>query len=335
MQVKGYPELETNNLMLQMQVYQAIQKIKGEVSLHPKAAGTSSLLAQATVLTVARPALKKNMPQQAAASVVAMNGINAGILPSLTPKRMAQKTLHQVQISKHNNRNCKAVHTQVLLELYLRGMYIMYPYLEYLYDRVLCHIRNLITTKTNTKVLHMLLLVAQLRVQLICSHPHGKLQSLILRTTFCIILNGNHLATQLLSTVLSIPDRPHDALLSDCFFNTLDVVINFIMDLMITTEEVIRALKMLPSLNPCPNVTNIQYAQRLHIEPALQLLPCPKASTMDGKVLQCRDLYILYWSREVMHSASLSIQAQQQFTHSASLSIQAQQQFTTVPIHWI
>jgi hypothetical protein len=39
------------------------------------------------------------------------------------------------------------------------------------------------------------------------SHLHGTPLPLILRTNFCLILNGNHLATQILSTVLSIPDR--------------------------------------------------------------------------------------------------------------------------------
>ncbi len=32
------------------------------------------------------------------------------------------------------------------------------------------------------------------------SHLHGMPLSLILRTTFCLILNGNHLAAQILST---------------------------------------------------------------------------------------------------------------------------------------
>ncbi len=39
------------------------------------------------------------------------------------------------------------------------------------------------------------------------SHLHGTPLPLILRTTFCLIFNGNHLAAQLLSPVLSIPDR--------------------------------------------------------------------------------------------------------------------------------
>jgi hypothetical protein len=39
------------------------------------------------------------------------------------------------------------------------------------------------------------------------SHLHGMPLPLILRTTFCLIFNGNPLAAQILSTVLSIPDR--------------------------------------------------------------------------------------------------------------------------------
>jgi hypothetical protein len=39
------------------------------------------------------------------------------------------------------------------------------------------------------------------------SHLHGTPLPLILRTTFCLIFKGNHIAAQILSTVLSIPDR--------------------------------------------------------------------------------------------------------------------------------
>jgi hypothetical protein len=35
-----------------------------------------------------------------------------------------------------------------------------------------------------------------------CSHLHGTPLPLILRTTFCLIFNGNHLAAQILSTLL-------------------------------------------------------------------------------------------------------------------------------------
>jgi hypothetical protein len=43
-----------------------------------------------------------------------------------------------------------------MLELSLKGTYVTYPYLEYQYYRV----QYLITTKTNTEFLRILLLVA-------------------------------------------------------------------------------------------------------------------------------------------------------------------------------
>ncbi len=48
------------------------------------------------------------------------------------------------------------------------------------------------------------------------------------------------------------------------------------MDATITTEEVTAALGNLPSLDPRPNAVNIR-ALRVHIERALQLLPCPQS----------------------------------------------------------
>ena len=56
------------------------------------------LLALVTTVTVARPALKTSTPNQAAAPVVTVGGVNAGILPS--PERKGQKTLPQKQIGK-------------------------------------------------------------------------------------------------------------------------------------------------------------------------------------------------------------------------------------------
>jgi hypothetical protein len=73
------------------------------------------------------------------------------------------------------------------LELYLKGMYVMCPYLEYQYARVLPHIRYiryLITMRYYMEFLRTILLVAKLRVQHMRSHPHGKPLPLILRTTF-------------------------------------------------------------------------------------------------------------------------------------------------------
>ncbi len=65
--------------MLQMQMHWVIEKIKGEVSLCPKAAATSLLLALATVAIAARLALRPIMPNQVAAPVLAVGWVNAGI----------------------------------------------------------------------------------------------------------------------------------------------------------------------------------------------------------------------------------------------------------------
>jgi hypothetical protein len=48
------------------------------------------------------------------------------------------------------------------------------------------------------------------------------------------------------------------------------------MDATITTDEVTAALGNIPSLDPRPNAVNIR-ALRVHIERALQLLPCPQS----------------------------------------------------------
>jgi hypothetical protein len=48
------------------------------------------------------------------------------------------------------------------------------------------------------------------------------------------------------------------------------------MDATITTEEVSATLGHLPSLDPCPNAVN-KRALWVHIERALQLLPCPQS----------------------------------------------------------
>ncbi len=48
------------------------------------------------------------------------------------------------------------------------------------------------------------------------------------------------------------------------------------MDATISTEEVSAALGHLPSMDPRPNAINIR-ALRVHIERALQLLPCPQS----------------------------------------------------------
>ena len=46
------------------------------------------------------------------------------------------------------------------MEPRIQGTYVTYPYLRYHYDRALGYIAYLITTRTNTEFLRMLLLVA-------------------------------------------------------------------------------------------------------------------------------------------------------------------------------
>ena len=72
----------------------------------------SSLLALATAATAAssRPALRTITPNLAAAPIVTVAGMNAGILPS--PEKKVRKMSHQEQISKQNERKRKAVHAQ-------------------------------------------------------------------------------------------------------------------------------------------------------------------------------------------------------------------------------
>ncbi len=80
---------------------------------HPESAATSSPLALATVSSAAsssRPALRTITPNLAAAPVVTVAGMDAGIL--LSPERKVRKTSHQEQISKQNEKKRKAFHAQ-------------------------------------------------------------------------------------------------------------------------------------------------------------------------------------------------------------------------------
>jgi hypothetical protein len=70
MRVRGYSDCKAANLTLQMQVHCMNQKINGEVSLHPDAAATHSLLTLATAATAARAVLRNIRPNQAAAPVL-------------------------------------------------------------------------------------------------------------------------------------------------------------------------------------------------------------------------------------------------------------------------
>ncbi len=86
------------------------KKIKGEVSLCPKAAAANLLLTLATAATAARLALRTITPNQAAVPVLPVGGVNAGNLPSL--ERKVWKMSHQEQIDKQNRNKCKVVHAK-------------------------------------------------------------------------------------------------------------------------------------------------------------------------------------------------------------------------------
>jgi hypothetical protein len=65
------------------------------------------------------------------------------------------------------------------------------------------------------------------------------------------------------------------------------------MDATISTDKVTAAIGALPSLDPCPNAVNIR-ALRVHIEQALQLLPCPQSVHHGWKGLaMSRTMYTL------------------------------------------
>ncbi len=85
------------------------KKNKSNDTPRPESAAASSLLALATVASAAssRPALRTITPNLAAAPVVTVAGMNAGILPSL--ERKVRKTSHQEQIGKQNESKRKVV----------------------------------------------------------------------------------------------------------------------------------------------------------------------------------------------------------------------------------
>jgi hypothetical protein len=80
--VEGYPDLESADLTLQMQMRRAIQKVKRDVSVRPEAAAAYSLMTLATAAFAARPALRTITSNQAASPILTVGEVNAGILPS-------------------------------------------------------------------------------------------------------------------------------------------------------------------------------------------------------------------------------------------------------------
>jgi hypothetical protein len=112
MRAKGYSDSEAADRILVQQVRRESQKNKSNDTPRPESAAASSLLALTTVASAAssRPALRTITPNLAAAPVVTVAGMNAGILPS--PERKVRKTSHQEQIGKQNESKRKVVHAQ-------------------------------------------------------------------------------------------------------------------------------------------------------------------------------------------------------------------------------
>jgi hypothetical protein len=94
MWVRGCSDSQAANLTLAGASHDS--KIKGEVSFHSKAVAAYSLLTLATAATVARLTLRTITPNQAAAPILPVGGVNAGNLPS--PERKVQKYHTKKQI---------------------------------------------------------------------------------------------------------------------------------------------------------------------------------------------------------------------------------------------
>ena len=114
MRAKGYSDDEALNQTLLMQVHRESHKIETKNTPCLESAAVLLLLTLAMAVTaarVARPALRTIItPNQTAALVVVVGEIKTGILSY--PEIKVRKTSHQDQISKQNERKCKAVHTQ-------------------------------------------------------------------------------------------------------------------------------------------------------------------------------------------------------------------------------
>ena len=105
MRAKGYTDVKAVDQVL-------VQQVRCVSQSCPKSVATLLLLALATVATAARsrPVLQTITLNPMAAPVVAVDGINAGILHS--PERKVRKTSHQEQITKQKERKRKAVYAQ-------------------------------------------------------------------------------------------------------------------------------------------------------------------------------------------------------------------------------
>jgi hypothetical protein len=94
-----------------MQVRREAEKVKGEAipgPLSPEAVAVSALLSLSTTANVGRVALAAITPVLAAGPILPEAGVAA--LPS--PPRKTQKTLHQEQIARQNERKRRAIQGQ-------------------------------------------------------------------------------------------------------------------------------------------------------------------------------------------------------------------------------
>jgi hypothetical protein len=94
-----------------MQVHREAEKIKGEAipcPPAPEAAAMSALLSLSTTANVGRVALVAITPVLAAGPILLAAGV--AVLPS--QPRKTQKTLHQEQIPRQNERKCRAIQGQ-------------------------------------------------------------------------------------------------------------------------------------------------------------------------------------------------------------------------------
>jgi hypothetical protein len=111
MRIRGYSLREAADQALQIQVRREVEKIKGEAipgPPAPEAAAVSALLSLSTMANVGRVALAAITPVPAAGHILLAAEVAA--LPS--PPRKMQKTLHQEQIARQNERKHRAVQGQ-------------------------------------------------------------------------------------------------------------------------------------------------------------------------------------------------------------------------------
>ncbi len=111
MRIRGYSQSKAADQALQMQVHRKAEKIKGEAipgPPAPEATAVSALLSLSTTANVGRVALAAITPVPAAGPILLAAGVAA--LPS--PPRKTQKTLHQEQITRQNERKRRAVQGQ-------------------------------------------------------------------------------------------------------------------------------------------------------------------------------------------------------------------------------